>query len=102
MIVALIVSACGPHTYSTYSAGKDNSSYIIVLSKEQQHKSVMVIVDGKSIPIKKVYKLKDTIKAHPIITEPGKHHIEVVSNGKTVLEENIIIGLQETKKIILE
>jgi hypothetical protein len=41
-------------------------------------------------------------KAHPFVTTPGKHLIKVVSKGKTLVEENVFLGLQETRKIILE
>lgn len=105
LILALIVvglSACSPHMYNTYSSGKDNSSFIIVLTGGQSYENVSVIVDDKTFPIEKVYKVKATSKAHPIITSPGKHQIQVVSNGKTLIEESIFLGLQETKKIVLQ
>ena len=104
LVLALIVvgiSACSPHMYNTYSAGKDNTSFIIVLTNGQAYENVSVIVDEKSFPIEKVYKVKATRKAIPVITTPGKHQVKVVSNGKTLVDENIVIGLQETKKIVL-
>ena len=95
------LSACGPHMYTTYSSGKENASYIIVVGN-QSYTNVSVVVDGKSFQIDKVYQLKATRKANPVITSPGKHQITVVANGKTVLTENVFLGLQETKKIVLE
>lgn len=105
LIVALAIvglSACSPHMYNTNSAGKDNSSFIIVLTEGQSYNDVSVIVDGKTFPIETVYKVKASRKAHPVTTSPGKHKVEVKSAGKTLIEENIFIGLQETKKIVLK
>lgn len=105
LILALTIvglSACSPHMYSTYSAGKDNTSFIIVLTNGQAYENVSVMVDGKAFPIEKVYKVKAKRKVHPVITSPGKHEIEVVSNGKTLVKESVFLGLQETKKIVLQ
>lgn len=96
------LSSCSPHMYNTYSAGKDNTSFIIVLTNGQQYENVSVIVDGQTFPIEKVYKIKATRKAIPVTTTPGKHQIKVISKGKTLVEENIFLGLQETKKIVLK
>lgn len=87
--------------YNTYSSGKENASFIIVVGN-QSYTIVSVIVDGKSFQIDKVYQLKAIRKAHPVITSPGKHQITVVADGKTMLTENVFLGLQETKKIVLE
>ena len=105
LILAIILtglSACSHHMYNTYSAGKDNVSFITVLTAGQSYEDVSVNVDGQNFPIEKVYPVKATSKAHPIITTPGKHHIKVVSKGKTLMEESVMIGLQETKKIVLQ
>lgn len=105
LILAMAViglSACGSHMYSTNSAGKDNESFIVVLTSGQEYENVSVIVDGKTFPIEKVYKVKASRKAHPVTISPGKHKVEVVSSEKTLIEENIFIGLQETKKIVLK
>jgi hypothetical protein len=96
------LSACSPHMYNTYSAGKDNASFIIVLTNGQHYENVSVSVDGQTFPIEKVYKVKATRKAIPVTVTPGKHQIKVISNGKTLVEENIFLGLQETKKIVLK
>lgn len=93
--------ACGPHTYNTYSNGKGNDSFIIVLTAGQSFDNVSVIIDGTSFPVDKVYPVKSTIKAHPIVTTPGKHQVKVVADGKTVSDESVFLGLQETKKIVL-
>lgn len=101
-LLVISLSACGPHLYNTFSAGKDNASYIIVLTAGSAFDEVSLVVDGKSFKVDKVYKVKATRKAHPIIVTPGKHQIKVISKGETLLEENIMIGLQETKKIVLQ
>ena len=101
-ILALFAfGACGPHQYSTRSAGQDNSSFVVVVTNGQEYENVSVIVDGTSYPIEKVYKLKAIRKAHPVVITPGKHQIQVVSGNNILTDENIFIGLQETKKIIL-
>lgn len=105
LIIALAfvgLFACSPHMYNTHSAGKDNVSFIIVLTNGQTYENVSLIVDGETFPIEKVYKVKATRKAHPVHTTPGKHQIKVVSNGKILVEENVFLGLQETKKIVLQ
>ncbi len=94
-------SACGPHMYSTRSGGQDNSSFVVVVTNGQEYKNVSVIIDGTRYSIEKVYKLKAIRKVHPVVITPGKHQIQVVSGDKTLTNENIFIGLQETKKIIL-
>lgn len=101
LIIGLLCS-CGPHLYKTHSAGQDNSSYIVVLREAQSYDDVIVVVDDKSYKVDKVQKVKAMRKAHPIVIEPGKHSIQVSANGKIIVNENIFIGLQETKKIILE
>lgn len=105
LILAMVViglSACGPHMYSTNSAGKDNESFIVVLTSGLDYENVSVIVDGKTFPIEKIYNVKSKRKVHPVITAPGKHEIEVVSNGNTLVKESVFLGLQETKKIVLK
>lgn len=102
LVIMLVATACGPHMYNTISAGKENSSFIIVLTSGKSYGQLTLVVDGKTFPIEKVYKVKAMAKAHPVIISPGKHIISVESKGIKLVEENIFIGLQETKKIILE
>lgn len=101
-LVVVGLSACSPHMYNTYSAGKDNASFIIVLTNGQKYENVSIIVDGLTFPIEKVYKVKAMRKAIPIATTPGKHQIKVVFKGQNIVEEDIFLGLQETKKIVLK
>ncbi|MDD4191350.1 MAG: hypothetical protein PHI28_08465 [Mangrovibacterium sp.] len=101
MFALFAFAACGPHMYSTRSAGQDNSSFVVVVTNGQKYENVAVIVDGTSHPVEKVYKLKAIRKAHPVAITPGKHQIQVVSGDKILSDENIFLGLQETKKIVL-
>lgn len=101
VLVAAIITSCGPHTYATKSSGKDNASYVIVLKEAGDYGNVTVMVDDQAYPYGKVYRVKTKRKAHPVIIEPGKHNIKVISNGTVMTDENVFIGLQETKTIIL-
>jgi len=100
--MVLILSSCGPHLYKTMSGGQENVSYIIVLQKGDSQGEVSLFIDDKVYPVDKVYSEKKKRKAHPFVTSPGKHKIRVVSQGKMIYDENVFLGLQETKKIVLE
>ena len=102
IIILFLFTACGPHLYNSMSGGKDNSSFIVVVTNGQAYKKVSLVVDGETYPIDKVYKLKMIRKAHPLIVSPGKHAIEVIADNQTLIQENVFIGLQETKKIVLQ
>lgn len=102
VIAILTLSSCGPKMYSTRQAGKDNVSYVIVLTAGQKYENVVVEVDGQAHSVAKIYKEKDARKAPQIVIAPGKHNVKVISNGQTLTNETIFIGLQETKKIILQ
>jgi hypothetical protein len=95
------LSSCGPHLYSTLSAGKDNVSYVLILKKDRSDKTASLFIDNKIYSLDKIYSEKMARKAQPIVTTPGKHQIKIISNGKVVLDENVFLGLQETKKIVL-
>ena len=102
-IVALAtLSACGPHMYSTRSNGRDNQAYVIVLSNGGKYSRISLDVDGTVTPIETIYKVKAARKAHPVVITPGKHVISVLQNGREMTHENVYIGLQETKKIVLK
>ncbi len=102
MLLLMCTTACGPHMYSSRSSGQDNVSFVIVLQSDVKYKDVSVIIDGEISHLDKIYKVKAARKAHPIITTPGKHHIKVVSGKKVLIDDSVFLGLQETKKIILE
>lgn len=101
-LIAITISSCGV-TYNTQSGGLSDVGYIIVLSDQKaMQENVVLHLDGKSYPINKVYKTAKYQKAKPIITSPGQHKVEVSVNGEPVFNQNILIGLQETRKIILQ
>lgn len=102
LIAAVALSACGPRMYNTQSSGKDNVSYVIVVKDSRtDYRNVAVVVDDVTYPYGIVYKLKAKRKALPIIIEPGRHNVKVVVDGTTITDENVFLGLQETKMIIL-
>ena len=103
VITAAIFSSCGPHMYKTQSAGKDNISHIIVVKElaSSSYANVAVIVDNQTHTYSHVHRIKAKRKAHPVIVEPGKHNVKVTVNGVVVTDENIFLGLQETKMIVL-
>lgn len=102
LILAVGLTACGPHMYSTRSNGQDNAAYVIVVRNEKSYSNVVVTIDDTSYTVDKVFKIKNTRKAKPILTTPGKHHLVVTADGVKISDETIFIGLQETRKIILE
>lgn len=101
ILIVAVLSSCSPYMYSTRSAGKDNTSFVIVLTDGYEYDNVTVDIDGQTFQVEKVYKLKAARKAHPIIITPGKHKIKVLQADNVLVEENIFLGLQETKKVVL-
>ena len=102
VIAIFTLASCGPKMYSTRQAGKDDVSYVVVLTAGQKYENVVVEVDGQAYSVAKIYKEKDARKASQIIITPGKHTVKVTYNGQVLTNENIFIGLQETKKIVLQ
>jgi hypothetical protein len=102
LIIVIGVTSCNTSKwYSTASASKDNISYVIVLSDNSDYSNVEIQIDEEK-PVKRdVKSLKLKRKAEPVIITPGKHKVRVINNGKVIVEENIFIGIQETKKIVL-
>ena len=92
--------SCGPHLYSTSSAGKDNISYVVVLS-DVKLQNVSIFIDEQPFKIDKVYAVKYARKAHPVLTTPGKHNLKLVAGGKIIRDESIFLGVQETKQIVI-
>ena len=101
VFIAMLSTSC-THMYNTKSGSKDNVSYIVVLKEAGQYNDVSIVVDDKTYQYGKVYKVKSKRKASPLITTPGKHSVKVIVDGKTVTEENVFMGLQETKTIVLK
>lgn len=103
IFISVLLTGCGKHMYSTMSSGQEDRSYIIVLKENSEYPGeISVQIDEQQpVAINKVYKLKFQRKAHPVYTTPGKHTLKVLHNGKVLFSENVFLGLQETKKIVL-
>ncbi len=103
--LALLVAAlasCSKQQYRTYSGGQDHVSYVAVLTDGPKYKGISVVVDGKAYPYGKVYKVKAKQKAPAVTIEPGKHNVKIVLDDRVLAEEDIFIGLQQTKQFILK
>lgn len=101
VLAAICVTSCGPHMYNTQSQGKENVSYVVVLKETGSYNNVIVSVDDNDYVYGKVYKLKAKRKAHPVIIEPGRHHLKVIVDGRIMVEENIFLSIQQTKTVVL-
>ena len=102
-LLALLMLSCSRHQYKTMSSGKEDTGFVIVLTENGNYtKDVALVVDnGQSLAVAKVYKQKMQRKAPVFKVEPGKHNLKVVVAGRTVYDKDVIIGLQETRKIVL-
>lgn len=100
----LTLSSCGPHMYRTQSSGKDNVSYITVLTEGPKYPAdaVVVIVDEISYPYEKVQKVKKKVKSMPLAIEPGKHNVKVVVYGEIIRDEDLFLSVQESKIFIIK
>lgn len=101
VLAAICITSCGPHMYKTQSQGKENISYVVVLKETGNYSNVVVAVDGNEYTYGKVYKIKAKRKAHPVIIEPGKHHLQVIVDGHVMADENIFLSTQQTKTVVL-
>jgi len=96
-------SACKVGVVSK-SGGMDNQSYLQFVQGGSQsyNNGVTVYVDNNPAFTANVDKAKkNSIKGNSYVINPGTRHIKVVDNGRTVYEKTVVIGNQETKKIIL-
>lgn len=100
-LAILFLSSCG--RYVATSGGKDDVGYVAVIKENPKAKfeNVELVIDGKSFIIDKVVSNDKFYKAKPISIAPGKHQVKVLVNGAVVVEENVLVGLQETRKIFL-
>ncbi|MDR2927932.1 MAG: hypothetical protein LBV41_07020 [Cytophagaceae bacterium] len=96
-----MLSSC-KNMYGTQSSGKDNVSYVIVVREGVKYNNVSIIVDGTQHSYETVRKIKNKRKAEKVEIATGHHNIKVVVDGNTVTDENVFIGLQETKMIVLK
>lgn len=97
-----LLSACVT-TYKTQYGGKEDKASILILSADQgrEFSDVLVYIDGREYPVEKVYPEKNYKKAIPIVVYAGKHKITVKKDAEVLLFQNIFLGVQETRKIIL-
>ena len=106
LLITLILcpfSACKVGVVSK-SGGMDNQSYLqFVQGGSQSYKNgVTVYVDNNPAFTAKVDKIKkNRIKGNSYVINPGTRHIKVANKGQTLYEKNVVVGTQETKKIIL-
>jgi|APDOM4702015191_1054821.scaffolds.fasta_scaffold144677_3 hypothetical protein len=103
-VIAIAALAGCRNTYQTLSAGKDNASFVLITTDNDEYReNVSVVIDNNQpILIEKVFKTKKQLQAKPIETTPGKHTIKVLKGDKVLFNEFVFLGLQETKKIILK
>ncbi|MDR2885885.1 MAG: hypothetical protein LBU95_03785 [Rikenellaceae bacterium] len=101
IIIVLGLASCGKGLYTTSSQGQDNVSYVTVITLGNAFQGINVVVDGKVYPYGKVYTVKMKRKAQPVIIEPGKHHIKIVAGNQVLAEEDVLLGLQQTKQFVL-
>jgi hypothetical protein len=85
------------------SSGKENESFVIVLTENGKYDNgvVLTIDDKTPVTIENVRKVKQQRKAEVVKTTPGKHNLKIMRNGSIVYNQDVLMGLQETKKIIL-
>jgi hypothetical protein len=104
LTIALIglLSACVT-TYKTQYGGKEDKASILILSADggREFSDIVVNIDGKEYEVDKVYSEKKYQKALPIVIYAGKHKITIKKDAEVLLMQNIFIGVQETRKIII-
>ena len=102
-LLALLMLACSPHQYKTMSGGKEDTSFVIVLTEagDYSNGAVLLVDDEQSFVVEKVYKQKLQRKAPVFKISPGKHNLKVTVGGQTVYNKDVVLGLQETRKIVL-
>ena len=100
-ISGTLLFSCGPNMYNTQSSGKDNTAYVIVLTDGPKFENVSVVVDGHPYIYDKVHKIKNRRKAQKVRIEPGRHNVKVLVGAEVMTDEDIFIGLQETKQVVL-
>ncbi len=104
LAVLAIVSLVGCRTtYQTLSAGKENVSFVLVTTDNPDYrKNISIVIDNEQpILMEKVFKTKKQLQAKPITTTPGRHAIKVLQGERVLYQQIVLIGLQETKKIVL-
>lgn len=97
-----VLSACVT-TYKTQYGGKEDKASILILSADggREFSDLVVTVDGLDYDVKTVYSEKQSHKAVPIVINAGKRKLTVKKDGRVLLMQQIFIGVQETRKIII-
>jgi uncharacterized protein (DUF427 family) len=103
IVMAMSFAGCGKGLYTTSSSGQDNVGYITVITdgKTLRDADVNVVVDGKAYSYGVVYTTKMKRKASSVAVEPGKHNIKVTLAGEVLADEDVFLGLQQTKQFVL-
>ena len=103
-IISIIITSCGLRMYNSHSSGKDNVAYVIVVKESTyyRYRNISVVIDDQVYPYERVKLVKNKHKALPLKTEPGQHNIKVYEGRALLTEENVLIGLQETKIIVIQ
>ena len=101
ILFVIVLSSCGPHMYSTRSTGLNDEAFIIVLSDNKDYSNVEIEINGIRQEVSKVYRIKDARKAYPIPIATGKQKVIIYNKNKKILEQELFLGLQETRKILL-
>lgn len=88
---------------ATSASGKADVSYILISRDYGCHvkKATIQIDEQEPIELGKIKKEAKSYKAKPYPITPGKHHLKVMLEGKIWLDEQIYLGVQETKKITI-
>lgn len=97
----LLVSCKG--SYVTTSGGKEDIGYIAVIKENPKDtfKQVDLVIDGVTYHLPKIESKAKLNKVKLVGVKPGKHQVKVLHNGRVLVEEQVLVGLQETRKIIL-
>jgi hypothetical protein len=103
LLAAASLAGCRT-TYQTLSAGKENASFVLITTDNNEYRhNITVIIDNSTpVMVEKVFKTKKQLQAKQIATTPGKHTIKVLKGDRVIYEQNVFLGLQETKKIVLQ
>ena len=88
---------------ATSASGKADVSYILVLRDYGSHvkKADIQIDEQEPIKLKKIKKEAKSYKAKPYPITPGKHNLKIMIKSEIWLDEQIYLGVQETKKIVI-
>lgn len=101
LCLLLLISCKG--AYQTSSGGYEDEGYVSVVGDPEKYKAgVLVSVDGASPFIVEVVQDEKISKSDSRFkVSAGKHQLKMMYQGKNVFQQNVIIFVQETKKIML-